>query len=374
MRPGIIVVAAVVFLVQVGDGVFAFIARASTAAGSSTSSTSTRRRHFVEMSGGDQDAEVIVVGSCNTDLMTYTSRLPCRGETVTGSRFETHHGGKGANQAVMASRMGVTTAMVACLGDDSYGASYLENLSGRGIDCASVRRDAGASTGIAQICVEEAAGERGGGGGGNFIVIVPGANYLLSPDDVAAATDRLSGAKVIMCQSEVRPEATLAALERGRAAGMTTIFNPAPAQADLPDRFLELTDVLCPNESELALLCKGGIDPEDEESVKAGAKELIERGAKNVVVTLGSKGCMLVSSTSEACRLSPADKVDAKDTVGAGDAFLGSLGAYLARGLTLEAAVEKAVRVASVTVTRTGAQPSYPLGSDLPSDLHLPTK
>ncbi|CAM9869987.1 unnamed protein product [Hapterophycus canaliculatus] len=247
----------------------------------------------------------------------------------------------------MARRMGVGVAMVACLGEDTNGASYLQNLSNEGIDCISVRKDATASTGVAQICVEEN-GEGGEGGGGNFIVIVPGANNMVSRKDVTMATARLKGAKIIMCQSEVLPEATLAALERGRAAGMITIFNPAPAQADLPDKFLELSDVLCPNEIELALMCKGNIDPEDEGSVQAGAMELIARGATNVVVTLGSKGCMLVSSMSEGYKLFPADKVDAKDTVGAGDAFLGSLGAYLARGLTLEEAIRKAVRSVGV--------------------------
>eukprot|EP00903_Cladosiphon_okamuranus_P015212 g14060.t1 len=324
----------------------------------------------------DTPCEVVVVGSCNMDLMTYTPRLPSRGETIAGSNFEMLHGGKGANQAVMAGRIGARTAMVGCLGQDSNGDSYIQSLSGDGIDCASVRRDAGAPTGVAQICVETAAEDGGDGGGGNFIVIVPGANYLLSPGHVAEATDRLKDAKVMLCQSEVRPEATLEALKRGRAAGMITIFNPAPAKADLPDRFLEVSDVVCPNETELALLCKGDIDPEDQKSVQAGARELIERGAKNVVVTLGSKGCMLVSSSqadSEVCSLfCSRDKVVAKDTVGAGDAFLGSLGAYLARGLTLEAAVGKAVRVASITVTRAGAQPSYPRGGDLPPDLQLP--
>eukprot|EP00752_Nemacystus_decipiens_P005166 g4688.t1 len=327
---------------------------------------------------GDNACEVIVVGSCNMDLMTYTARLPSRGETIKGRTFETLHGGKGANQAVMAGRIGARTAMVGCLGEDLNGNSYIESLSRDGIDCANIRRDARAPTGVAQICVEDAAEDGGDGGGGNFIVIVPGANDLLLPEHVAEATEKLKGAKVMLCQLEVQDEATREALERGRAAGMTTIFNPAPARADLPDRFLELSDIVCPNETELALLCKGDIDPEDQESVQAGARELISRGAKNVVVTLGSKGCMLVSSTQSdpgGCALfSTRDKVLAVDTVGAGDAFLGSLGAYLARGLPLEEAVGKAVRVASITVTRTGAQPSYPLGGDLPPDLQLPLK
>ncbi|CAM9219216.1 unnamed protein product [Scytosiphon promiscuus] len=377
-----VILSTVILLLQNSLGALAFVARASTCVSriwndkqqlplADSKAPRLLTMSSASTSDGDHNAEVIVVGSCNTDLVTYTPRLPRRGETITGSRFETHHGGKGANQAVMARRMGVGVAMVACLGEDTNGASYLQNLSDEGIDCGSVRKDSTASTGVAQICVEEA-GEGGEGGGGNFIVIVPGANNVLSPDDVTAATARLKGAKIIMCQSEVRPEATLAALESGRAAGMTTIFNPAPAKADLPDRYLELSDVLCPNETELALLCKGDVDPEDEGSVQAGAKELIARGAKNVVVTLGSKGCMLVSSMSEGCTVFPAEKVDAKDTVGAGDAFLGSLGAYLARGATLEDAIGKAVKVASVTVTRNGAQPSYPRGGELPSHLQLP--
>ncbi|CAN0180404.1 unnamed protein product [Ascophyllum nodosum] len=317
-----------------------------------------------EASRQSTGVEVVVVGSCNTDLMTYTPRLPSRGETITGSRFETLYGGKGANQAVMARRMGARVAMVGCLGEDSFGSSYLERLGDEGIDCSSMRRTRDVATGVAQICVEDA-------GGANFIVIVPGANYALSTADVALAVEKLNGARVMMCQAEVRREVTLEALERGRAAGMMTLFNPAPAQADLPDRFLELSDVLCPNETELAILCERNVDPENDDSVCEGARELISRGAKAVVVTLGSRGCMLVSSSSEGYRQFAAERVDAIDTVGAGDAFLGSLGAYLARGAILEDALRNAVRVSTLTVTRAGAQPSYPRSSDLPLELQV---
>ncbi|CAM9953084.1 unnamed protein product, partial [Sphacelaria rigidula] len=160
----------------------------------------------------------------------------------------------------------------------------------------------------------------------NFIVVVPGANYHLSPEDVTTSSELLKGSKVMVCQGEMLAETTLAALEVGRAAGMITLFNPAPAVKDLPNRFLEVSDVVVPNETELALMCQStDVDPDREESVCEGARELIQRGAKSVVVTLGSRGCMLVSSVAptlgqKTFTIFPAEKVVATDTVGAGDA------------------------------------------------------
>ncbi|CAM9147520.1 unnamed protein product [Choristocarpus tenellus] len=309
--------------------------------------------------------EVVVVGSCNTDLIAYVPRLPARGETITGTRFENHYGGKGANQAVMASRLGSKVAMVTCLGADYFGEGYLSNLNNLGIDCTHVTRTTDASTGVAQICVDEQ--------GANFIAIVPGANHVLSPEDVAMAGSGLKGARVMLCQLEVRAQTTLAALELGVAEGMLTIFNPAPADPNLSNRFLELSDVVCVNETELMLLCSREVDTESEESVHQAALELIARGAKALVVTLGEKGALLVSTDSpEVYKVFPAREVDAVDTVGAGDAFLGSLGAYLGRGLRLDEAVCKAVRIASLSVEHKGAQASFPSHSDLPQDLQLP--
>ncbi|CAM9890051.1 unnamed protein product [Discosporangium mesarthrocarpum] len=288
------------------------------------------------------------------------------GETLTGSRFETHFGGKGANQAVMAGRIGAKVAMVACVGADSFGDAYISNLRKQGVECTHVMRAEDTATGVAQICVDD--------NGANFITIIPGANHELSAEDiVAGASQHIRKAKVMLCQLEVRPEATLAALRLGTSTGVLTIFNPAPADVAIPNSFLEASDIVCPNEVELAMLCSREIDKESNESVRQGALELVSRGAKNVVVTLGEKGALWVSRENpDEWKVFPAENTAAVDTVGAGDAFLGSLGAYLARGLGIEEAVGKAVRVATYSVLKNGAQISYPFPSDLPQDLRLP--
>ena len=231
-------------------------------------------------------AAVVVVGSANVDLVASSPRMPKPGETISGTRFEQLFGGKGSNQAVAAALLGSSVRMVAKVGTDSLGESYLDNFRQMGVDTAHVGRTPEAATGVAQITVDDA--------GENVIIIVPGANGLLSAADVAAAGGAFDGARVLLTQLEVPVPTTVAALRAGRAAGLLTVFNSAPAPtAPLPPELFTLCDVVCPNETEAALMT--GMPTETLAEAEAAARRIIEMGAKSVVMTLGSRGCMLVS-------------------------------------------------------------------------------
>jgi len=306
----------------------------------------------------ERRASVCVVGASNVDLITYAPKLPALGETLPGDRFEQHFGGKGANQAVMAAKLGADVTMVTRLGDDNFGRDYLENFRRLGLDTSHVLITAGASTGLAPIWVEQASGD-------NQIIVVLGANELLSADDVAAARDAITRSAVLVSQWECPLPTVRAALRIGRAAGVTTIFNPAPARGALPDDIYALCDFLCPNESETATLTGMPVATIDE--VKRAARVLRDRGAGAVLVTLGRRGSMLVDDGSVA-RV-PAPKVRAIDTTGAGDAFVGSFAFFLASGLEARDAQTRAGRVASVSVQHRGTQASFPRADELPADL-----
>jgi ribokinase len=292
-------------------------------------------------------------------LIAYAQRLPAPGETVMGTRFQTGYGGKGANQAVAAARLGASVAMVARVGGDVFGADMLSNFSAQGIDITHVTRTEGVSSGVAPIAVDEA--------GRNAIIVVAGANALLTPADVDAAAAAIRGARALLCQFEVPLETSLRALAIARAAGVLTILNPAPAPASLPDALLEASDLVCPNESEASAIT--GIPVTDAASAERAGRALLARGARAVIVTLGAAGCLYVSA-SETWR-APAPVVTAVDTTGAGDCFLGSLAFYLARGAGLRDAATRASAVAALSVQRPGTQTSYPRAADLPADLRL---
>src|SRR5688572_10756950 len=202
-------------------------------------------------------ASICVVGSANIDLITYAPKLPALGETVPGDRFEQHFGGKGANQAVMAAKLGAEVAMVGRLGDDDFGRDYLDNFGRLGLDATHVAITPGASTGVAPIWVEKSSGD-------NQIIVVLGANELLSPDDVRAARDAITRSAVLVCQWECPLPATAAAMQIARDAEVTTIFNPAPARGALPDEIFALCDFICPNESEIRRLTAMSVSTIDE--------------------------------------------------------------------------------------------------------------
>ena len=306
----------------------------------------------------ERRGKVCVVGSSNVDLVTYAPRLPVLGETLPGDRFEQHFGGKGANQAVMAAKLGAEVTMVTKLGDDIFGRDYLDNFRRLGLDTSHVLVTADASTGVAPIWVEQASGN-------NQIIVVLGANELLSADDIAAARDAIMQCAVLVCQWECPLPTVTAALQIARDAGVTTIFNPAPARGALAEDFYALCDFMCPNESEIQALT--GMPVASTDDVERAARVLRDRGARALLVTLGERGSMLVDDGPVA--LVPAPRVEAVDTTGAGDAFVGSFAFFLARGHDARDAMARAGRVASISVQHRGAQPSYPRADQLPADL-----
>jgi ribokinase len=290
---------------------------------------------------------VCVVGSSNIDLTFRTPRLPRPGETLAGHGFHLGHGGKGGNQAVMAARLGAQVALVSRVGRDVFGEGALANYRAAGIDTSHVHADDSLPSGTAAILVDDQAR--------NCILIVPGANQKLTPADVRRAIVPLQSAAVLLCQLEVPVETTLEAFRLARAAGVRTILNPAPA-APLPEELLRLTDLCVPNETELELLTGRSVRTPDDAAEAARLLHLREGGA--VVVTLGARGALVVGANVR--EQIPAPAVEAIDSTGAGDAFIGSLGVFLAEGRPLPDAVRRACAVAALSVTRLGTQAAYP--------------
>ncbi len=291
---------------------------------------------------------ITVVGSIMIDMISYVPRLPKPGETLIGGRFEIGFGGKGANQAVMARRLGASVRMVACVGTDAFGDQAVENLVAQGIDAQSVTRSHSA-TGVAPIWVEA--------DGTNRIAVIPGANDDSDPDQVAE-TVLAQPSQVVIGQLEVPQPVTVAGFRAARSAGTTTILNPAPA-ADIEPELLLLTDWLIPNETEFASLAGSllstEVGPVTDEHVLALAAAISPR----LLVTLGEAGALMVEG-GKAVRL-PAPRSHVVDTTGAGDAFVGAFGYGLASGLWRPAgAMDLALRCASFSVSRRGTQSSFP--------------
>ncbi len=300
---------------------------------------------------------VCVVGAANIDLISYVPRLPEIGETLHGTQFRQGYGGKGANQAVMAAKLGAEVTMVTKLGKDSFGDGTLENFRSLGVDTTFVTTTDEASSGVAPIFVEP--------GGDNAIVIVTGANDLISEDEIEQARPAMARAEVVVCQLEIPVDTTLLALRAARAEGVRTVLNPAPARDDLPDELLRLSDIFCPNQGELALLADRPVDTVDDATEAAGL--LRDRGAGSVVVTLGAEGCLVCDD--EGVDHLPGESVDAVDTTGAGDAFVGALATFLALGESLRDSARLANRVSALSVCGHGTQTSFPGQADLPGDL-----
>jgi ribokinase len=294
---------------------------------------------------------ICVVGSSNIDLISMVPRLPKLGETLVGRSFHLGYGGKGANQAVMAARLGAQVTMVTRVGRDVFGEGTLKNYQDQGIDTTYVLFDESRFSGVAPIFVDDHAQ--------NFIVIVPGANTGLSPADVHAARQVVTGADVLVCQLEVPVETTLEAFRVAKSAGVRTVLNPAPA-APLPDELLQLTDICAPNETETELLTGQPVHSLAEAG--AAARLLRDRGPAVIILTLGERGALVLNGDS--VEHVPAIAVEAVDPTGAGDAFIGSLAVYIAEGLTLRDAVLRANAVAALSVTKIGTQVSFPQRAD----------
>lgn len=301
--------------------------------------------------------KVVVVGAANIDLISYVPRLPDLGETLHGTTFAMGYGGKGANQAVMAAKLGADVAMVTKLGRDVFGEGTLENFRQWGIDTGFVATTDEAASGVAPIFVDPA--------GNNAIVIVTGANDLLTEDEINEARPAMAAAGVVVCQLEIPVETTQKALRAARAEGTRTVLNPAPARADLPDELLRLSDVFCPNQGEAGLLT--GHEVRTVDDVTKAARALMDRGAASVVVTMGDEGCVV--ATADEIEHVPGVSVDAVDSTGAGDAFVGALAYLLAAGQPLVTSARLANEVAALSVLGRGTQSSFPDRGELPDRL-----
>ncbi|MBD9562466.1 ribokinase [Pseudomonas sp. PDM09] len=297
-------------------------------------------------------AKVVVIGSLNMDLVTRAPRLPRGGETLIGESFATVSGGKGANQAVAAARLGAQVSMVGCVGNDAYGEALRGALLAEQIDCQAVSTVED-SSGVALIVVDD--------NSQNAIVIVAGANGALTPEVIDRFDAVLQAADVIICQLEV-PDATVGhALKRGRELGKTVILNPAPASRPLPADWYAAIDYLIPNESEASAL--SGLPVDSLSTAETAATRLIAMGAGKVIITLGSQGSLFADG--QRFEHFPAAKVKAVDTTAAGDTFVGGFAAALAAGKSEADAIRFGQVAAALSVTRAGAQPSIPTLSDV---------
>ena len=298
-------------------------------------------------------SKVIVFGSMNMDLSVDAPRVPAAGETLTGSGFITAAGGKGANQAVAAARLGADVRMIAAVGADGFGEELTAGLAAAGADVSLVRRVAGETTGVAIILRTD---------GENRIVLHVGANHALTADDVVADLRRI-GEKddVFVTQGECEPAATEAALRAARELGLYTIYNPAPARP-APDDLWPCVDLVCLNETECQAMC--GVLPVDDATCLAAARRLRELGAGTVVITLGAAGSFALGADDESVRV-PAAPATVVDTTGAGDTFIGALAAGRARSFSLVESMSWGALASGIAVSRLGAQPSIPTAAEV---------
>lgn len=297
----------------------------------------------------NQQPQIVVIGSLNADLVQKVERLPKPGETIAGGSLETFSGGKGANQAVAAGRMGARTSMIGQVGDDSLSQILRDSLEGAGVDHDSVGVSK-TSTGSAVILVFP--------DGENVIVIAPGANATVTPELAADRLRVLERGAFLLSQLEIPIESVERSLEVAKARGATTILDPAPAR-ELSGNLLSHVDYLTPNETESAtLLGDPGLAMEDGPAMEAAAERILALGPKSVVLKLGSRGCLIASA--EGFHRVPGFKVEAVDTTAAGDVFNGAFATALAEGQAVPYAARFANAAAALSVTRPGAQDSVP--------------
>ena len=306
------------------------------------------------------NTKIAVVGSLNMDLVARAPHIPQTGETIIGGDLHTLPGGKGANQAVAAARLGGEVAMVGRVGSDTFAQPLLDNLAAAGVDSTFVTQDAKSATGVALIVVDDA--------GQNIIVVTPGANMRLSPADVERAEAAIANAKVLLLQLESPLETVIHAAKIARRHNVTLVLNPAPAQP-LPASLLSLVDILVPNESETSLLTALPVETEAEAAIAAQA--LRQMGVQSVILTLGERGALLADE--DGTELFPAFDVTPVDTTAAGDAFIGGLAVALAEGQPLRQAVRWGNAAGGLATTKLGAQPSLPTRDALEEMLYRRT-
>lgn len=294
----------------------------------------------------------MVIGSTNTDMVIKAKKFPVPGETILGEQFLMNPGGKGANQAVAASRLGGIVSFLGKIGDDIFGHQAKQLLQDEGIDVGYICVDPEKPSGIALITVNQE--------GENMIAVAPGANGVLSPADIEPALSFLDETELVLLQLEIPLETVLYASEAAARKGKKVILNPAPA-TDLQDKLLKNLYMITPNETEAEILT--GVQVKEEESALRAAIKLKEKGIEVVVITMGANGAFILSD--EYTGMVNAPKVKAVDTTAAGDTFNGALVVALSEGKPLLQAVEFACKAASVSVTRNGAQASAPYKEEL---------
>ncbi len=285
---------------------------------------------------------ICVVGSSNIDQIAYTDRVPDRGETLIGKSFEMGFGGKGANQAVMAGILGADTYMITCLGDDPYAEMTIENFKKSNVNIDYIQR-VGGSSGVAPIWVEE--------DGTNRIIVVSGANDHLDPDEAIKSINKINNLSVVVGQFEIPQEATYKVFQHCKEKEIQTILNPAPAQ-DVIEGLLEVSNWFIPNEVEFKIISDGA-DAESDKDIINFSKEI----SSELIITLGESGAVTIED-GKVVRV-PAPKVDAVDTTGAGDAFIGAFSYGIGSGKTKMDSIQLGIERASDSVTRNGTQSSF---------------
>jgi len=295
---------------------------------------------------------ILVVGSANMDMVVVADRFPRPGETILGTQFNMFPGGKGANQAVCSAKLGGATYFIGKMGRDIFKDRLKVNMEQSGVALEGMVLDSERSTGIAMITINNK--------GENEIIVISGANMQLGPEDINSQISLFSKVSVVITQLEIPLETVFKTAQLANSHQKVFILNPAPAQM-LPNNLLDLVDFLTPNENELELL--SGMKVTDVPSAEKAAKRLIEDGIKNVIVTLGDQGALLVNR--DRAKLFPTSEVEVVDTTAAGDAFNGAFAFALANNEDVEHAITFANRVASYSVTRMGAQVSMPTNEEI---------
>jgi ribokinase len=306
--------------------------------------------------------QIVVVGSINLDLVCSVERIPTPGETLTGLKFQTFHGGKGANQAVAAGRLGYPVSMIGKVGDDQFGPELKRGLRDAGVNVRTVAVAKKTSSGVASILTDKA--------GQNSIAVVPGANGAVLPKDVRANAALLRNAGMILCQLEVPLQTVSCVAEIAAKYKVPFMLDPAPAR-ELPSELLSNVTYLTPNETEAGTLCGRSHGDLTAENVGEYAAELLGRGPANVIVKMGKLGAYFLSRGGERF-FQPAFAVTAVDSTAAGDAFNAGLAVALMRGEALQDAARYAAAVAAISVSRPGAQPSMPTGREIARFLKSP--
>ncbi|CCZ63450.1 ribokinase [Hungatella hathewayi] len=293
---------------------------------------------------------ILVIGSLNMDLSIDLAKMPVTGETILGRGIAYKTGGKGANQACAAGKLGGRVRMLGCVGQDEFGQKLVKSLSESGVETNYIKESRDLPTGTAVIYVDD--------NGDNSIVVIPGANMACDVEYLKEQDEQFHWCDYVVLQMEIPYEAVWYSVKRAKELGKTVILNPAPAPAEIPKEVFALVDYITPNETEIAALNGKSI-----EDVKEGAENLLDQGVGNVLVTLGERGALLVNRNGET--FYPARKVTSVDTTAAGDCFNGAMVAALAEGQNESEAILFANIASSIAVTRKGAQESLPIREEV---------